>query len=205
MQTGGPSGGCIPVELFDTPVDYDSLRALGAIMGSGGMIVIGKNRCMVETARYFLDFTRRESCGKCTFCRVGTTRMFETLERIVAGKGEMADIDFLEELGNKVRRGSLCGLGQTAPNPVLATLRYYRHEYEAHVRDHQCEALECNALVDLKLDQSKCVKCRLCIKTCPVGAISDNFVIDNEKCTRCNSCLEVCPKKAISRVMKGSK
>lgn len=205
VQTGGPSGGCIPVELFDTPVDYDSLRALGAIMGSGGMIVIGKNRCMVEAARYFLDFTRRESCGKCTFCRVGTTRMFETLERIVAGKGEMADIDFLEELGNKVRRGSLCGLGQTAPNPVLATLRYYRHEYEAHVRDHQCEALECNALVDLKLDQSKCVKCRLCIKTCPVGAISDNFVIDNEKCTRCNSCLEVCPKKAISRVMKGSK
>ena len=204
VQTGGPSGGCIPVELFDTPVDYDSLKQLGAIMGSGGMIVIGKDRCMVETARYFLDFTHRESCGKCTFCRVGTTRMFETLERIVAGKGTMADIELLEDLGPKIKAGSLCGLGQTAPNPVLATLRYYRHEYEAHVKDHQCEALQCSALVDLKLDQSKCVKCRLCIKNCPVGAISDDFVIDNSKCTRCNSCMAACPKKAIRRVKKGA-
>ena len=204
VQTGGPSGGCIPVELFDTPVDYDSLKQLGAIMGSGGMIVIGKDRCMVETARYFLDFTHRESCGKCTFCRVGTTRMFETLERIVAGKGTMDDIALLEDLGPKIKAGSLCGLGQTAPNPVLATLRYYRHEYEAHVKDHQCEALQCSALVDLKLDQSKCVKCRLCIKNCPVGAISDDFVIDNNKCTRCNSCMAACPKKAIRRVKKGA-
>ncbi|WP_302454575.1 NADH-ubiquinone oxidoreductase-F iron-sulfur binding region domain-containing protein [Victivallis vadensis] len=204
VQTGGPSGGCIPVELFDTPVDYDSLRKLGAIMGSGGMIVIGKDRCMVETARYFLDFTHRESCGKCTFCRVGTTRMYETLERIVAGKGSMEDLALLEDLGPKIRMGSLCGLGQTAPNPVLATLRYYRHEYEAHVRDRQCDALQCNALVDLKLDQSKCVKCRLCIKNCPVGAISDDFVVDNTKCTRCNTCVDICPKKAISRVKKGS-
>ena len=204
VQTGGPSGGCIPVELFDTPVDYDSLKQLGAIMGSGGMIVIGKDRCMVETARYFLDFTHRESCGKCTFCRVGTTRMFETLERIVAGKGTMADIELLEDLGPKIKAGSLCGLGQTAPNPVLATLRYYRHEYEAHVKEHQCEALQCSALVDLKLDQSKCVKCRLCIKNCPVGAISDDFVIDNSKCTRCNSCMAACPKKAIRRVKKGA-
>ncbi|MBQ7396334.1 MAG: 4Fe-4S binding protein [Lentisphaeria bacterium] len=200
VQTGGPSGGCIPVELFNTPVDYDSLKALGAIMGSGGMIVIGKNRCMVETARYFLDFTHRESCGKCTFCRIGTTRMFETLERIVAGKGKPEDITLLEELGKKIKAGSLCGLGQTAPNPVLATLRYYRHEYEAHVNDHVCEALQCNALVKLKLDQSKCVKCRMCIKNCPVDAISDDFVIDADKCTRCNSCMDVCPKKAISRV-----
>ncbi len=204
VQTGGPSGGCIPVELFDTPVDYDSLKQLGAIMGSGGMIVIGKDRCMVETARYFLDFTHRESCGKCTFCRVGTTRMFETLERIVAGKGTMDDIALLEDLGPKIKAGSLCGLGQTAPNPVLATLRYYRHEYEAHVKDHQCEALQCSALVDLKLDRSLCVKCRLCIKNCPVGAISDDFVIDNNKCTRCNSCMAACPKKAIRRVKKGA-
>ncbi len=203
VQTGGPSGGCIPVELFDTPVDYDSLRKLGAIMGSGGMIVIGKNRCMVETARYFLDFTRRESCGKCTFCRVGTTRMFETLERITEGKGEMADLDFLADLGAKVRAGSLCGLGQTAPNPVLATLRFFKHEYQAHVCDHQCAALECSALVDLYLDPSNCIKCKLCIKGCPVNAISDDFVIDNQKCTRCNSCIEICPKKTIRRVEKG--
>ncbi|MDD3886399.1 MAG: NADH-ubiquinone oxidoreductase-F iron-sulfur binding region domain-containing protein [Victivallaceae bacterium] len=203
VQTGGPSGGCIPVELFDTPVDYDSLRSLGAIMGSGGLIVIGKDRCMVETARYFLNFTHRESCGKCTFCRVGTTRMFETLERIVAGNGTMEDLDFLADIGPKIKAGSLCGLGQTAPNPVLATLRYYRHEYEAHVKDHYCEAMQCNSMVKLSLDQSKCVKCRLCIKTCPVGAISDDFVIDNTKCTRCNSCLSSCPKKAITRVKKG--
>lgn len=203
VQCGGPSGGCIPVELFNTPVDYDSLRSLGAIMGSGGMIVIGRKRCMVETARYFLDFTHRESCGKCTFCRVGTKRMFETLERITAGKGEEADLDFLEDLGNKIRKGSLCGLGQTAPNPVLATLRYFRNEYLAHVVNHQCEALECNALTDVMLDKSNCVKCRICIKTCPVGAISDDFVINNNICTRCNSCIEACPKKTIHRVKGG--
>lgn len=205
VQTGGPSGGCIPVELFDTPVDYDSLRALGAIMGSGGMIVIGKDRCMVETARYFLDFTHRESCGKCTFCRVGMTRMYETLERIVNGRGEESDLDFLADLGPKIRMGSLCGLGQTAPNPVLATLRYYRHEYEEHVRDHHCRALQCNALVDLELEQDKCIKCKMCIRTCPVGAISDDFVIDPDKCTRCNSCLDACPKQAIRRVPKRKK
>ena len=202
VQTGGPSGGCIPVELFDTPVDYDSLRSLGAIMGSGGMIVIGKDRCMVETARYFLNFTHRESCGKCTFCRVGTTRMFETLERIVAGKGVPEDLDMLEDLGKKIKAGALCGLGQTAPNPVLATLRYYRHEYEAHVLHHRCDALQCNALVELTLDRSKCVKCRQCIRVCPVGAVGDDFTIDSAKCTRCNSCMDCCPKHAISRVSK---
>ena len=205
VQTGGPSGGCIPVELFDTPVDYDSLRALGAIMGSGGMIVVGNDRCMVETARYFLDFTHKESCGKCTFCRVGTMRMFEILERITAGKGTEEDIAILEDLGPKIKAGSLCGLGQTAPNPVLATLRFYRKEYEEHVRDHRCSALQCNALVDLALEQEKCIKCKLCIKTCPVGAISEDFVIDNDKCTRCNSWADVCPKGAIKRVAKGTK
>ena len=199
VQTGGPSGGCIPVELFDTPVDYDSLKALGAIMGSGGMIVIGKDRCMVETTRYFLDFTHRESCGKCTFCRIGTTRMFETLERIVAGKGKESDLALLEDLGKKVKAGALCGLGQTAPNPVLATLRYYRHEYEAHVKEHRCPVHQCNALVKLEIDPSKCIKCRLCVKTCPVGAIDGELRIDEKKCTRCNSCFDVCPKKAICR------
>ena len=204
VQTGGPSGGCIPADKFDTKIDYDSLSALGAIMGSGGLIVIGNHRCMVETARYFLSFTHRESCGKCTFCRVGTTRMYETLERIVAGNGCEEDIDFLEDLGQKIKKGSLCGLGQTAPNPALSTIRYFRNEYLAHVKDHTCDALACSALVDVKLDQSKCVKCKLCVKTCPVGAISpDTFQVDNAKCTKCNSCIEVCPKHAISRVRKG--
>ncbi|MBQ9087199.1 MAG: 4Fe-4S binding protein [Lentisphaeria bacterium] len=203
VQTGGPSGGCIPKAMFDTPVDYDSLRSLGAIMGSGGMIVIGNDRCMVETARYFLDFTHRESCGKCTFCRVGTTRMFEILERIVAGKGKVEDLDTLEELGNKIKAGSLCGLGQTAPNPVLATLRYYRDEYLEHVNDKSCRAAQCSALVDIVLDQSKCVKCKLCINSCPVEAVSADFVIDPDKCTRCNSCVDICPKHAIARIPKG--
>lgn len=204
VQTGGPSGGCIPADKFDVKVDYDSLKELGAIMGSGGLIVIGNNRCMVETARYFLDFTHRESCGKCTFCRVGTMRMFETLERIVAGKGQESDIDFLEDLGGKIRKGSLCALGQTAPGPALSTIRYFRNEYEAHVRDGYCPAHQCNALSDVALDNSKCVKCKLCVKNCPVGAISgETFQVDNAKCTKCNTCIEICPKKAISRVKKG--
>ena len=199
VQTGGPSGGCIPAELFDTPVDYDSLNSLGAIMGSGGLIVIGKNRCMVETSRYFLDFTHRESCGKCTFCRVGTKRMFETLERITDGEGTPEDIDFLEDISPKIKAGSLCGLGQTAPNPVLATLRYFRDEFEAHVIDKNCPALECNALVNVNIDLKNCIKCRLCIKNCAVNAISDGFVVDNDVCTRCNSCIEVCPRSCIAR------
>ncbi|MFO7734746.1 MAG: NADH-ubiquinone oxidoreductase-F iron-sulfur binding region domain-containing protein, partial [bacterium] len=194
VQTGGPSGGCIPANHFDVEVDYDSLKSLGAIMGSGGLIVIGHNRCMVETARYFLDFTARESCGKCTFCRVGNTRMLETLERITGGEGTEQDIELLEELGKKIIKGSLCGLGQTAPNPVLSTLRFFRDEYLKHVLDKQCPALQCNNLVDLHLDKDACIECRLCIKNCPVNAISDSFDIDMEKCTRCNSCIEVCPK-----------
>ena len=203
VQTGGPSGGCIPADKFDVKVDYDSLKELGAIMGSGGLIVIGNNRCMVETARYFLSFTHRESCGKCTFCRVGTMRMYETLERITAGNGTEEDIAFLEDLGPKIRKGALCGLGQTAPNPALSTIRYFRNEYEAHVRDKVCPSLVCPTLVDLQLDQSRCVKCRLCIKICPASAISEGFVIDNAKCLKCNSCLEICPKKAIRRAPRG--
>ncbi|MCP4177340.1 MAG: NADH-quinone oxidoreductase subunit F [bacterium] len=203
VQTGGPSGGCIPVKLFDTPIDYDSLNALGAIMGSGGLIVIGKQRCMVETARYFLDFTHKESCGKCTFCRVGTKRMFEILERITAGDGKEEDIKFLENMCDKVKKCSLCGLGQTAPNPILSTLTYFRDEYSAHVSDKQCPALNCNALVDLEIEKEKCIKCKLCIKNCPVNAVSDDFIIDNTVCTRCNSCIEVCPKDTIFRVKHG--
>lgn len=203
VQTGGPSGGCIPAEKFDVKVDYDSLKELGAIMGSGGLIVIGNNRCMVETARYFLSFTHRESCGKCTFCRVGTMRMYETLERITAGNGVEEDIAFLEDIGPKIRKGALCGLGQTAPNPALSTIRYFRNEYEAHVRNKVCPSLVCSTLVDLQLDQSKCIKCKLCIKNCPTSTISENFVIDNANCLKCNSCLEICPKKAIKRVPRG--
>ncbi|MBF0440272.1 MAG: 4Fe-4S binding protein [Oligoflexales bacterium] len=203
VQTGGPSGGCIPENLFDTPIDYDSLKSLGAIMGSGGLIAIGKNRCMVETARYFLEFTARESCGKCTFCRIGTKRMLEILERITKGEGQLSDLDLLADLGNKIVKGSLCGLGQTAPNPVLATLRYYRDEYLKHVVDHQCEARECNALVDIVIDHEKCIECKLCIKTCPVSAISETYTVNNSVCTRCNSCIEVCAKKAIYRDARG--
>jgi NADH-quinone oxidoreductase subunit F len=162
--------------------------------------VIGKQRCMVEAARYFLDFTHRESCGKCTFCRVGTRRMLETLEKITGGRGTDADIAFLEDLGPKIIKGSLCGLGQTAPNPVLSTLRYFKNEYLKHVNEKQCAAHECNALVDVWIDPEVCIECRLCIKTCPVNAINEKFIVDNSVCTRCNSCIEVCPVNAISRV-----
>ena len=188
---------------FDVKVDYDSLKELGAIMGSGGLIVIGNDRCMVETARYFLSFTHKESCGKCTFCRVGTKRMYETLQRITEGNGTEEDIAFLEDIGPKIRMGALCGLGQTAPNPALSTLRYFRNEYEAHVKEKVCPSLACSALVDLKLNPENCIKCGLCRRTCPVGAIDENFVIDNAKCIKCNSCKELCPKKTIQRVPRG--
>ncbi len=203
VQIGGPSGGCIPEKYFDTPVDYDSLNELGAIMGSGGLIAISKGRCMVETARYFLDFTTKESCGKCTFCRIGTKRMLETLERITGGEGTDKDVQDLKDLGAKIINGSLCGLGQTAPNPVLTTLKYFENEYNDHVNEQHCPAMECNALVDVFLDSEICVECGQCINNCPVDAISDDFLIDNEVCTRCNSCIEVCPVNAISRVRKG--
>jgi len=203
VQIGGPSGGCIPEDKFDISVDYDSLRSLGAIMGSGGLIAVGKNRCMVETARYFLDFTAKESCGKCTFCRVGTKRMLETLELITKGKGTLEHVAFLEDIGPKIIKGSLCGLGQSAPNPVISTLRFFKHEYLEHVTDKKCSSLNCNALVELKIITEKCIKCKLCIKACPVNAISDDFIVDNSLCTRCNSCIEVCPKDAVTRIPAG--
>ncbi len=203
VQIGGPSGGTIPAEHFDTPIDYDSLSELGAIMGSGGLIVIGNNRCMVETARYLLDFTARESCGKCTFCRVGNVRLLETMEKITNGDGSEADIAFLEDLGPKIVNGSLCGLGKTAPNPVLSTLRFFKNEYLEHVNDKQCRALECNALVNVEIDQETCIECGACVKTCPVNAINDEFFVSNSVCTRCDSCIEICPVNAIARTLGG--
>ncbi len=203
VQIGGPSGGCITAEYFDTPIDYDSLTSLGAMMGSGGLIVVGTNRCMVETARYFLEFTTRESCGKCTFCRIGTKRMVENLERITGGEGTPEDINVLKDLGKKIKQGSLCGLGQTAPNPVLSTLNYFYNEYLAHVEEGYCAAMECKALVDVFINKEECIECKQCIKNCPVDCISEGYVIDNNLCTRCNSCIEVCPKDAITRVAKG--
>ena len=205
VQIGGPSGGCIPAKHFDTPVDYDSLNELGAIMGSGGLIVIGKDRCMVETARYFLDFTARESCGKCTFCRVGTTRLLESLERITGGEGTREDLELLEDLSPKIVDGSLCGLGQTAPNPVLSTLRYFKDEYIAHVEDKYCQALKCNNLVEISVDHDTCIECQACVQECPVNAISEDIEIDEQECTRCNSCIEVCPVDAISRTHLNTK
>ncbi len=203
VQIGGPSGGCIPAEHFDTAIDYDSLASLGAIMGSGGLIVIDESRCMVETSRYFLEFTTKESCGKCTFCRIGTKRMLETLERITAGEGKEEDPEFLEDIADKIKKGSLCGLGQTAPNPVLSSLKYFKDEFTAHAVENRCPVLLCNQLVEISIDKNKCLECGLCIKNCPVDSISEDFVVDNDICTRCNSCIEVCPVEAVSRVVPG--
>ncbi|MDR0596616.1 MAG: NADH-quinone oxidoreductase subunit NuoF [Clostridiales Family XIII bacterium] len=202
VQMGGPSGGCIPAALSDTPVDYENITKTGAIVGSGGMIVMDEDTCMVDMARYFLDFTRKESCGKCNYCRLGTKRMLEILERITQGKGEDGDIELLEELAGKIKDGSMCGLGQTAPNPVLTTIRYFRNEYEDHIYNKKCTAHYCKSLITFTITD-KCTGCTLCSRKCPVDAISgerkQNHVIDQEKCVRCGRCEEACNFGAILR------
>ncbi len=203
-QTGGPSGGCLPAEHLDTPIDYESLSAIGSMMGSGGLIVMDDSTCMVNLARFFLDFTVDESCGKCPPCRIGTKRMLEILERLVNGNGKEGDIEKLESLAMNIKRSSLCGLGQTAPNPVLSTIKYYRDEYEAHIKEKRCPAGECKAMTKVVIDKEKCKGCSACSRKCPVNAISGEikqpFEIDQDKCIKCGVCIATCPFKAISRV-----
>ena len=201
-QTGGPSGGCIPAEHLDTPIDYDSLIQLGSMMGSGGLIVMDEDNCMVDIAKFFLEFTVDESCGKCPPCRIGTKRMYEILDRITEGKGELADLDKLEILAKNIKASALCGLGQTAPNPVLSTLRYFRDEYVAHVTDKKCPAGVCKSMLNFVVLEDKCKKCGLCTKVCPANCISGEkgkevFKIDSDKCLKCGACIVKCPFKAI--------
>lgn len=202
VQLGGPSGGCIPEYLADTIVDYDSVNATGAIMGSGGMVVMDETTCMVDMARFFLDFTKKESCGKCTFCRIGTQRMLEILTRICEGKGKETDIDTLTELAYQIKDSSLCGLGQTAPNPVLTTIKYFRDEYEAHIRDKKCPAKSCKALLTYEIVKEKCTGCMLCKKVCPVNAIEGErklpHFINQELCIKCGMCFSKCKFEAIT-------
>ncbi|MDF1514008.1 MAG: NADH-ubiquinone oxidoreductase-F iron-sulfur binding region domain-containing protein, partial [Anaerolineae bacterium] len=201
VQTGGPMGGCIPEKHLDMPVDYESLRAVGSMMGSGGFVVMDEDTCMVDIARFFMEFAQEESCGKCTPCRVGTLKMLEILNRICGGEGKPGDIETLEQLAHSVQLGSLCGLGQGAPNPVLSTLEYFRHEYEAHIYEKQCPAKVCRALIEFKVDADMCIGCTRCARNCPVNAISGQVkqahVIDAEVCIRCGICAQVCPVSAI--------
>ncbi len=201
VQMGGPSGGCIPEFLSDTIVDYDSVNATGAIMGSGGMVVMDETTCMVDVAKFFLDFTCKESCGKCTFCRMGTKRMLEILDRITQGHGREGDLEKLEELAYQIKDNSLCGLGQTAPNPVLTTIRYFRDEYEAHISHKKCPAKVCRPLLTYKVDEEKCTGCMVCLKNCPAKAITGErkkpHLIDQELCTKCGVCYSKCKFESI--------
>ncbi|NLL69551.1 MAG: NADH-quinone oxidoreductase subunit NuoF [Epulopiscium sp.] len=202
-QTGGPSGGCIPKELIDTPIDFDSLISIGSMMGSGGLIVMDEDNCMVDIAKFFLEFTVDESCGKCSPCRIGTKRMLELLNKITEGRGEDGDIEKLEQLAETIQSASLCGLGQTAPNPVLSTLRYFRDEYEAHVYEKRCPAGACKSLLKVVIDEEACRGCTICAKQCPVNAIQGErkqaHVIDQDKCIKCGVCIEKCPFHAIAK------
>jgi len=203
VQTGGPSGGCIPKEMLDLPIDYERLAEVGSIMGSGGMIVLDEDSCMVDIAKYFLQFTNDESCGKCNSCREGSEALLEILDKISNGKGEEGDIEFLEELGQAIKDASLCGLGQTLPNPVLSTLRHFRDEYEQHIKHKKCPAGVCKALIQYFIDKEKCTGCMLCAKNCPQDAISgkrkEPHTIDQDKCIKCNMCYEVCKFNAVQR------
>ena len=201
VQMGGPSGGCIPANLKDTPVDFENIPKTGAIVGSGGMVVMDESTCMVDMARFFINFTQEESCGKCTFCRIGTKRMLEILERITIGEGKPEDIETLKELGASIKEASLCGLGQSAPNPVLTTIQYYLDEYEAHINDKHCPACSCDALVSYNIDPDKCTGCTLCAKNCPVDAITGEkkqaHVIDHDICVKCGKCITSCNFDAV--------
>ena len=200
-QTGGPSGGCIPKEHLDTKIDYESLAQIGSMMGSGGLIVMDDTKCMVNIAKFYLDFTVSESCGKCTPCRIGTKRMLEILERMCDGNGTEEDLYKLEKLAFNIKRSAICGLGQTAPNPVISTMKYFREEYRQHVTAYECKSMECKALAKIKIDEEKCRGCDICKKVCPVGAISGEpgkvHTIDQSKCIKCRSCMQKCPFKAI--------
>ena len=202
-QTGGPSGGCIPAKSYDVPIDYESLKAIGSMMGSGGMIVLDEDNCMVDIAKFYLGFTVSESCGKCTPCRIGTRRMLEILEKISEGRGELEDLDKLDELAHYIQANALCGLGQTAPNPILSTLEHFRDEYEAHIVEKRCPAGVCKALLNYEIDPEKCKGCTKCARNCPVGAISgavkQPHVIDTSKCIKCGACMENCAFGAVSR------
>jgi NADH:ubiquinone oxidoreductase subunit F (NADH-binding)/NAD-dependent dihydropyrimidine dehydrogenase PreA subunit len=202
IQTGGPSGGCLSEEFLDLPVDYESLASAGSIMGSGGLIIMDDDTCIVDVAKYFLDFTQKESCGKCVPCRVGTRHMVEILERITHGEGAPEDLMTLRTLGDTIKKGSLCGLGQTAPNPVLTTLRYFRNEYLEHIKDGRCRAVVCKDLIEYRVIKEKCTGCQSCVRACPTGAISgprsEPHNLDATKCIKCRSCYEICRFDAIA-------